>query len=72
MQPADVKPVIHAKWIETDIVSYDYGVREVKLLVCSNCNIGIKNGILGIANYCPCCGARMDAELKKVTQTRVV
>lgn len=56
--PADVVPVIHARWRYTD--AYPHQV------YCSNCNkkflpnmewIGIYNIP---TNYCPCCGAKMD------------
>lgn len=46
------------KWIERELVQcHIRGDR--KILVCSNCNLGIANGILGFANFCPTCGADM-------------
>ena len=56
--PADVAPVVHARWHYTD--AYPHWVW------CPNCNrkflpnmewIGIYNIP---TNYCPCCGAKMD------------
>ena len=57
----DVAPVVHAKWTERKIVG-DILKGDRKLLVCSHCNLGIANVVLGFANYCPNCGARMDGE----------
>ena len=58
----DVAPVIHAHWIEKEQVE-KYATRfptiYSMLLYCSNC--GESNG-RRISNYCPRCGAKMDAE----------
>ena len=50
----DVAPVVHAKWEKIDS----------NTRVCSACGFGFDIGcspILVIANYCPSCGAKMDA-----------
>lgn len=33
-----------------------------KILICSNCKLGIADGIIGFANFCPNCGADMRGE----------
>ena len=66
---ADVKPVGHAKWIETtEDAEYDCGYRHIRKLKCSCCgycqsksNIA-DSGALLKSRYCPVCGARMDLE----------
>lgn len=66
---ADVKPVGHAKWIETtEDAEYDCGYRHIRKLKCSCCgycqsksNIA-DSGVLLKSRYCPVCGARMDLE----------
>ena len=57
----NVAPVIHAKWIEREIAG-DCLKGDRKILMCSSCRLGIANGVLGFANFCPNCGARMDSK----------
>lgn len=53
--PADVAPVIHARWIKHKIDKYDF------TLHCSNCAwIDEINSEWGKYKYCPNCGAKMD------------
>ena len=51
----DAEPVRHAKWIESD----EYDEFSGRLYRCSNCNTFV---IGDIDNYCPFCGARMEAD----------
>lgn len=58
MQPADVMPVRHGRWIDAypDIEPnpmFMYGI-------CSEC--GFEQGISKYLNYCPNCGAKMESE----------
>ena len=58
MQPADVAPVRHGRWIDAypDIEPnpmFMYGI-------CSEC--GFEQGISKYLNYCPDCGAKMESE----------
>lgn len=52
----DVAPVVHAKWIESEI--FDIG-----FWICSNCSF-VSEAIAApkLYNYCPNCGAKMDLE----------
>lgn len=46
---ADVAPVKHGEWIQTNVFE------------CSECEYSFEpEGYLPFFNYCPCCGARMD------------
>lgn len=57
MPAADVKEVIHAKWINR-IGSY-------LTPKCSNCGWSepySEDSCLGVLNYCPNCGAKMDSK----------
>lgn len=45
-------------WIERTLQSYDFNGNR-KILVCSVCKLGIANGVLGFANFCPNCGTKM-------------
>lgn len=54
LEPADVVPVVHGKWVFEDVD-----------LICSNCGMdapteGDYRQVR--SSYCPCCGARMDGE----------
>lgn len=49
---ADVVPVVHGRWGKTDYFDVHF---------CSCCNEAT-NTRLGLPNYCPNCGARMDGE----------
>ena len=59
---ADVAPVIHAHWIETEDLSGDHYVE------CSDCClhwwISGESSKEAEMNYCPRCGARMDEEVE--------
>ena len=47
-------------WIVHTLHSLDYSFNgDKKILICSECKLGIANGILGFANFCPNCGAKM-------------
>lgn len=48
---ADVAPVIHAHWI----------LKDTGLPECSHCG----GNCVYMADYCPCCGAKMDEEIDK-------
>lgn len=52
----DAAPVVHAKWIESEI--FDIG-----FWICSNCSF-VSEAIAApkLYNYCPNCGAKMDLE----------
>lgn len=50
----DAVPVRHGKWIDTQEKEEWYG----SLYKCSLCG----SGLIETDNYCPKCGARMDAE----------
>lgn len=52
---ADVVEVRHGKW-EKDENKYRY---------CSNCKEYSPDGGIIMTPYCPCCGAKMDAERKE-------
>ena len=57
-EPADVAPVIHAKWIE---YPHEWGRNyENSDFECSNCHKDIS--MFYATNYCPNCGAKMDKE----------
>lgn len=46
---ADVAPVNHGHWIQTNVFE------------CSECEYSFEpEGYLPFFNYCPCCGAKMD------------
>ena len=49
LQPADVAPVVHGRWIDADFC----GQYE-----CSECG----NNAVDLYDYCPFCGAKMDGE----------
>ena len=50
MPSADVAPVVHGRWIVTDVIT------------CSECQHFTRSEFAGRWNYCPNCGARMDKE----------
>ena len=52
----DYAPVVHAHWIVGETVD-----GEIYATICSNCEF---DGYVGY-NYCPNCGAKMDAEVQK-------
>ena len=56
LKPADVVQVVHAYWIPQKV---NYGFKEV-LMRCSVCGYLVSR-LTGNANFCPNCGAKMDA-----------
>lgn len=59
VRPADVAPVVHARWIHS---RYEDCSEQFELVKCSQCNheayamaFYVRGG-----NYCPNCGAKMD------------
>ena len=54
----DAKPVRHGKWIE------QWRTTDTRMLRCSECKMVFNVGNGRDGNYCPNCGARMDAERK--------
>lgn len=52
--PADVAPVVHARWIDNGRGGYAHAY------FCSNCGWLDGYPIEDRFNYCPCCGAKMD------------
>ena len=61
---ADVAPIIHAHW--EIIYESSAGVTDAR---CSNCgyeSLAYENDVHTDenCNYCPCCGAKMDEEVK--------
>ena len=61
---ADVAPVVHGRWVMTIYTTTSKRRRIIsnKKFACSECGYG--NGRKQ-SNYCPNCGAKMDAELLK-------
>ena len=62
---ADVAPVVHGRWTETDWVEMESGGHELiktpkAALRCSNCRNCFKKELLWKTNFCPNCGAKMD------------
>ena len=65
MPAADVAPVVHGTWEETDLVELEDGGHELvktpnAALRCSNCCNCFSTKLLWKDAYCPNCGARMD------------
>ncbi len=56
----DAEPVRHGRWGEAEIVGYD-GIHPVYAAPCSYCG---QSTLLYKPNYCPHCGAKMDAKEK--------
>lgn len=64
---ADVAPIKHAKWIDKSSKKLIFGrVLRDRIVQCDQCRNYLDmdgvNGGRGDANYCPNCGARMDAK----------
>ena len=67
---ADVAPVVHGRWTETDWVEMESGGHDFiktpkEALRCSNCRNCFKKELLWKTNFCPNCGAKMDLEEEK-------
>ena len=60
---ADVAPVVHAKWIDSqpDVPNYSYRKSGMSYF-CSNCKHRAGKYKHDTYKYCPWCGARMDGE----------
>ena len=60
----DAEPVRHGQW-ETKVYTTesDGWITEYREEVCSECG----EGQIGISNYCPNCGAKMDGEKQDAT-----
>lgn len=61
---ADVAPVVHAQWGETDLVEVDshgetYRIQNAGLR-CPWCMCAFDKKLLWRRSYCPNCGAKMD------------
>ena len=57
IEPADVAPVVHGKWIDEDPAFAEYFAN------CSVCGYEIDvHNERGYFNFCPNCGAKMDAQ----------
>ena len=56
LEPADVVPVVHGRWIEDEGEGY-HGIH------CLRCGFSIPYGNIMMGyNFCPNCGAKMDGE----------
>lgn len=67
---ADVAPVRHGRWEETDWREYDAQSCETiryqkAAIVCTNCRCAFKKDALWKRNFCPSCGAKMDGGKRK-------
>ena len=63
LKPADVAPVVHAKWEHVKHKSIEHGevVIDGDTVRCSACRHAEKEWHAGM-NFCPNCGAKMDGE----------
>ncbi len=53
-------------WIERELVGDVFKFKDSrKILICSNCKMGIAKEILGMSNFCPNCGCRMKSEVSE-------
>lgn len=64
---ADVVPVVHGRWEETDLIEVDdhggiYRVPNAGLR-CPHCMCAFAKALLWREHYCPNCGAKMDEEV---------
>ena len=59
VRPADVAPVVHARWIHS---RYEDCSEQFELVKCSQCNheAYAMAFYVRVGNYCPNCGAKMD------------
>lgn len=60
MPTVDAVPVRHGKWIEHEWAEESEGL-IIPNYECSECHMWERKE----SDYCPCCGAKMDAERKK-------
>lgn len=56
---ADVSPVVHAKWGEYEAFTLTPSMNGYP---CGNCGMHFSASVVPILNFCPNCGAEMDAE----------
>ena len=56
MQPADVAPVVHGKWMKEDRGRVEY------CAVCDQCGFDWMWSDRGYFKFCPNCGAKMDGK----------
>ena len=61
LQAADVAPVVHAYWIDTDDYINHYG----HVYECSNCHREVADDFIAKHTYCLHCGAKMDERIEK-------
>jgi len=61
----DAEPVRHGKWIEED--AYEYGENVWRCSICGEPYVLMEEITpkQALYNYCPCCGAKMDAQEKE-------
>lgn len=50
----DAVPVMHGKWIDTELT--------INYLFYCTCSVCGERQIIEVANYCPMCGAKMDSK----------
>lgn len=55
----DVAPVVHAKWGEYEAFTLAPSMNGYP---CGNCGMHFSASVVPILNFCPNCGAKMDAE----------
>lgn len=60
LSPADVVEVRHGRWIRESVESDNSSDRcfKIRWAECSECG----TRVIGLPNYCPDCGAKMDGE----------
>lgn len=60
LPPADVAPVVHARWERYRATETKTGFIDIFFLACSSCGKQVADE--ADYKYCPQCGARMDGE----------
>ena len=58
---ADVEPVVHAEWAGIEYDGYADGSPVYSVWECSHCGEEHKGEESTLTNYCPNCGAKMNA-----------
>lgn len=61
----EAEPVRNGRWIECDYKHMEHGMIETEPkagLCCTECRTGFKKKNMTYKQYCPACGARMDAD----------